>query len=175
MTPHRLQYIVQRYLQSYFTTRAHLQKLLMKRIRRSVEKGEIELEAGRQLVEQLLDSLEVQGVLNDEAYTDSKVRSLLRRGNSRAQASAKLATKGVSAEKVQAVIQQMKEEGADPELQAALALARRRRLGPYSDPSRRKLDSREQRRKDLAVLGRAGFSFAIAQKALMAPDEEEPD
>ena len=179
MTPGRLNYIVQRYLQSYFTTRSHLKSLLMKRIYRSVQKGEIDEPAGRQMVEELLDRLEAAGLLNDAAYTDSKVRMLLRRGNSRAQATAKLATKGISAEKVQSVLREIREEqGVDPDVQAAENLARRRKLGPYRDPGKRAVgrdERREQDRKDLAVLGRAGFSYAVAHKALQraAGEEEE--
>ncbi len=179
MTPGRLNYIVQRYLQSYFTTRSHLKNLLMKRIFRSVQKGEIDEASGRAMVEELLDRLEAQGLLNDAAYTDSKVRMLLRRGNSRAQATAKLAAKGITSEKVQGVLREIREEeGVDPDIQAAENLARRRKLGPYRDPSKRakgRDEVREQDRKDLGVLGRAGFSYAVAQKALQKVEEEEEE
>jgi regulatory protein len=47
----------------------------------------------------------------------------------------------------------LQEEAAEPELAAALAYARRRRLGPYRSPAAR-TDLRE---KDLAALGRQGF------------------
>lgn len=48
-----------------------------------------------------------------------------------------------------------------------MALARRRRLGPF-----RRTGREEHREKDMAALGRAGFGYQIARKVV---DAEDPD
>jgi regulatory protein len=61
-------------------------------------------------------------------------------------------------------------EGDEAELDAALALCRRRRTGPFAPGPL----PPEARLKALAALARAGFPRAIAETALdMAPDEAE--
>jgi regulatory protein len=52
-------------------------------------------------------------------------------------------------------------------LAAAIALARRRGLGPY-----RKKEGAAVRDKDVASLARAGFSYDIARKVV---DADDPD
>ena len=61
------------------------------------------------------------------------------------------------------------EEAAEPELAAALAYARRRRLGPYRGPDTR-MDRRE---KDLAALGRKGFGYDLARRVIETDDLAE--
>jgi regulatory protein len=58
------------------------------------------------------------------------------------------------------------ETGGDPALAAALALARRRRLGPWRPPAARAA----RRDKDLAILARAGFPRGLATRIVDAPD-----
>ena len=55
------------------------------------------------------------------------------------------------------------------DLRAACVFARKRRLGPYSSMTR----GREQREKELATLGRAGFGYAIARKVVDAETIED--
>ena len=58
---------------------------------------------------------------------------------------------------------QEEDDEGDPELEAARAYARRRRLGPWrTKPD----DSWERRQKELASMARAGFSFGVAKQAL---------
>ena len=60
------------------------------------------------------------------------------------------------------------EEGGDAELAAAIAFARRRRLGPWRLPEQRP----DRRLRDLAALGRQGFSGTLARKVIDAEDIE---
>ncbi len=57
------------------------------------------------------------------------------------------------------------------ELAAAARLVRRRRLGPL----RPRASRAEHREWDLAVLGRAGFSFEIARKVILVESDEALD
>ncbi|MGH6947427.1 MAG: regulatory protein RecX, partial [Kiloniellales bacterium] len=54
----------------------------------------------------------------------------------------------------------------EPELKAALAFARRRRLGPY----RAEPDRAGRRERDLAALARQGFAYELARRVIDCRD-----
>jgi regulatory protein len=62
----------------------------------------------------------------------------------------------------------VRDDDGDVDFTAAVALARRRRLGPFST----RADRHERREKDMAALARAGFGYDIALKVI---DAETPD
>jgi regulatory protein len=95
-----------RYLERYFTSRAHLRKLLLKR----GEPAE---------VDRVLDLLTAAGHLDDAKYARAKADALARRGASRLAIRAKLFGKGV------------REAPDVDEVAACCAYVRRRRLGPF--------------------------------------------
>ncbi|HJS86076.1 MAG TPA: RecX family transcriptional regulator, partial [Acetobacteraceae bacterium] len=86
--------------------------------------------------------------------------NLTRRGKSRLAAAAHLAAKGVDAETAAHVLN----AGPERELAAALALAARRKIGPFYDGEPR--DPAERLRRELGILARAGFPRAVAEEAL---------
>ena len=111
----------------------------------------------------VIAGLAAQGILNDRNLAEAKVRSMIRRGGSRSKIRANLASKGIDAETADLAMDRMKLEFDDPELEAAIAYARRRRLGYF----RTDADSRAaNRQKDLAAMARAGFAPALARRAL---------
>ena len=115
-----------------------------------------------QYVEAVLNELIDSGGLDDHRYAMAWLDSLRNRGTSRAMIRAKLREKGVPSEVISDVMSEEDDEG-DPELEAARAYARRRRLGPWrTKPD----DSWERRQKELASMARAGFSFGVAKQAL---------
>lgn len=107
------------------------------------------------------------GLVNDAAYAESRARSLSRAGRSRRAISAHLAAKGVDAE----TARQALPDDAGTELAAALAFARKRRIGPYA---REETIDRETKQKAIAAMARAGFAFHTCERALRM-DREEAD
>ncbi|MBI3447254.1 MAG: regulatory protein RecX [Magnetospirillum sp.] len=153
------------YLERYSSSRANLRRVLLRKVDRSLAYWGGEHEEMAALVDAAIARLAAIGYLDDAAYAETKVRSLHRRGKSTRLIAASLAAKGVGAETVQAALGTL-DEGAD--LVAALALARKRRLGPFRPAGYRA----ELRNKDMAVLGRAGFSFEIVRRVIEAEDAE---
>jgi regulatory protein len=116
----------------------------------------------------VIERLTSTGVLNDKAFAEAKARSLNRRGGSRRQIAAKLAASGVHQAERAGAIAALEEEMPDAEHAAAIAYARRRRLGAFrATPD----DSPERRRKDLAAMARAGFALDLARRALRGEEE----
>lgn len=104
------------------------------------------------------------GVVDDAAFAAARVRRLSRGGRSRRAIAAHLAGKGVARDAASAALP----DGEDAELDAALALCRRRRTGPFAPEPL----SPEARRKALAALARAGFPHGVAVSALDMDGEE---
>ena len=157
------------YLERFATSSANLRRILLRKVKRSVRHHGTDEAEGAAAVDALIAGFEASGLLNDRAYAEALVDSLRRRGGSTRAIRAKLMAKGIDPEIVNQALVVDAEDYREPELTAALALARRRRLGPYRAPEKRQ----ETRQKDLAALARAGFSYDIARKVIEAETAEE--
>jgi regulatory protein len=151
------------YLERYASSSENLRRVLRRKVdKRCRLRGE-DPSAFHSLIDEVVARALRTGLLDDARYTEGRVATLRRRGGSRRAIEAKLAAKGIDRETIAAA---MEGETSD-EIQAAHALARRRRLGPYRPGERS-----AYREKDLASLARAGFSFGVARAVV---DGDKPD
>ena len=166
-----------RHLQRYAATSEQLRRVLKRRLRRAVMRSEPDdrpdVERVQADIEVVLARMQTAGLLDDRKLAFSLAAELLRKGSSLPLIRMKLRQKGVDGplldEAVTHVLSAAREAGIDPELAAATAYARRRRLGPF----RRSADERgERRQKDLAALARRGFGYGVAKQVI---DAEDPD
>jgi regulatory protein len=154
------------YLGRFASSSANLRRVLMAKVERSARAHGTDRDEGAALVETLIERYRRSGVLDDRAYAEAKATSLHRRGTSTRAIRGKLALKGVETELVDAALSAVDDDTpGDTELTAAVALARRGRLGPFRSGVRA-----DYRDKDLAALGRAGFSYAIARTVIDSDD-----
>lgn len=136
------------------------------------EAGDAEDVAGqavgaRRIVREVVARLAAAGAVNDAAFAESRARTLMRSGRSRRVVAAYLAAKGVGTDLACSVLS----DDQASELAAALTLARRRRIGPFREGGP---PDQTGRRRELAILARAGFPHTVAREALaMAADEAE--
>jgi regulatory protein len=158
------------YLERYASSAENLARVLMRRVEKAARAGISDREEGRALVAALVERCRASGLLDDRTYAEGRAKTLLRQGRPRAAIRRRLAAKGVGADAIDAAIGSLVEESVDPDLSAAIAFARRRRVGPY-----RLKDRANFRDRDLAALGRAGFSYDLARKVVAAetPDQLE--
>jgi regulatory protein len=79
--------------------------------------------------------------------------------------------KGLSEDDITYALDALEEETQSENLErdAAIALARRRRLGPWRLPEKRE----DMKEKDLAAMARAGFSYDLARDVIEAESIEE--
>jgi len=157
-----------RHLARFATTRKNLIQVLDRRIERWAAQQDQTPEAAepreiaaslRQTVRTLADRLVEEGLLNDAAYAQTRARRLTRAGRSSRAIAAHLAARGVSGADADLL---PPDRVSQSELAAALATARRRRIGPF----RRTAIDADGARRELAMLARAGFPRAIAEAAL---------
>jgi regulatory protein len=165
VTPAYLQRAAMAYLERYAASAEQLRRVLTRKVaNRCRLRGEDPAEFRDAIDEVVAKSLRV-GLVDDARYAQGRVASLRRRGGSSRAIQAKLSIKGVDRETIAAAIEA--HDGDDEE--AAVAFARRRRLGPYRPGER--LPYRD---KDLAAMARAGFGFGLAKRIVDSPGDVEP-
>jgi regulatory protein len=150
------------YLGRYASSAENLRRVLTRRVRRRSPKNAVE--AGP-LIDALVARYRDSGLLDDAAYAAGRVESLQRRGASVTAMRARLAAKGVARSDIAEALARLRSHAADPDLAAACAFARRRRLGPYRHGA-------ADRARELAAFARAGFTRRMAETVLGCLDVE---
>lgn len=168
-TAHSLENAALAYLGRFASSAENLRRVLMRRVERSARVHGTDRGEGAAIVAALIERYQRAGLLNDAAYAEGRAASLHRRGLALGRIGARLAEKGVAREDIAAALAKLAECAPDVELAAALHLARRRRLGPYRRPEERAA----KRERDLAAMGRAGFSYDLARRVIDAETAEQ--
>jgi len=168
MSRQRLANIATYHLERFSATAAHLRQVLMRRIDRAIRAhgGERAEMAG--WVDELIARLIASGALDDARYATAKAASLRRKGKAPARIRVALRAKGVSAEDAAAATSgEPHPADEDAAMAAALAYAKRRKLGPFRPKERLPNERRERLarwQKDLAAMVRAGFAYDVARR-----------
>jgi regulatory protein len=116
------------------------------------------------MVDEVVARVLQAGLVDDAAYADMKVNSLMRRGASTRTMRSKLLAKGVPDDAITTAF-----ESHEPdEMALARRYAERKRLGPW-----RRGDPAPFRDRDMAAMGRAGFAYGIARTILAAEAAED--
>jgi len=173
--PASLEKAAVRHLQRYVATAEQLRRVLRRRLDRAVRLGDPEdlpdVEQVREDIEVVIARMQTAGLVDDRKLAFALAAELLRRGSSVPLIRMKLRQKGIEGElldeAITSVLATSREAGIDPELAAATAYARRRRLGPFR---LRVAERAERRQKDLAALARRGFGYGVAKRVIDAED-----
>ena len=160
-----------RHLARYAATEVGLRRVLQRRVDRwaraaadqgaDAEDVASRAAAAKALAREEAARLVEAGVVDDAAYAQTKARGLARSGRSRQAIAAHLSVRGVARETLQAALPE-----ASDDVAAAVALARKRRLGPFAPGAGAEAPDDEASRRAQAVLARAGFSREVAMRAL---------
>ncbi|HSO35596.1 MAG TPA: RecX family transcriptional regulator [Labilithrix sp.] len=129
--------------------------------------------AARELIAPIVERLGEVGLVNDTAFAENRAKRMSTSGRSRRAITAHLAQKGVAA----ATVREAVSHDAGAELSAAIAFARKRRLGPFAREEEEPLDRDARRvaeRKALGTMARAGFDFGVCERVLRM-DRDDAD
>jgi regulatory protein len=158
------------YLARYAASAAGVRRVLHRRIDRWAAQAEgdrteiaVAVQEAKLVAADILAALVKAGAIDDAAFAESRARSLARGGRSGRAIAAHLLRRGINPELAAANGGLTSEE----ELAAALALARRRRIGPF----RTKAADPTVLHREAGVFARAGFSRSVAQAALEMPSD----
>jgi regulatory protein len=158
------------YLGRYASTEARLRQVLGRFAQRKM--AEEEPNRMTALIDQMVEDCRAKGYVNDKSFAEQKTASLRRGGASRLQIKRKLYERGVDRRVIDvAIAQHDDDQEHDPEVQAALIYARKRRLGPYRKPPIGQTEMKDGwQERHYASLARAGFS-AKTVGIIMALDD----
>lgn len=152
------------YVGRYATTRAKLRAYLARKLRERGWAGE-----GEAPVTALAERFAELGYIDDRAFAEGKGAALTRRGYGARRVATTLRAAGISEEDGRTA----NDAAAEQAWEAALAFARRKRIGPFAreqaEADRETLE--KGRRKAFDALLRGGHSMEIARRILAA----EPD
>jgi regulatory protein len=157
------------YLERFASSAENLRRVLRRRARRRMHDDEA-VRAADALIDALVIRYRDSGLIDDAAYAAGRARARLARGQSLRRIAAGLMAKGVGADDRAAALQALRETVADPDLAAAYAFARSRRLGPFRPKSFRQGPA--DRGRELAAFARAGFARREAEAVLACADPE---
>jgi len=170
ITPERLANIALHYLERYASSSENLRRVLERRVfKASLFHEDLDVEAAHGWIDNLIKRYQDAGLLNDLSYAEIRARSLMARGTATRVIRMKLMEKGVDGDTIDQALTSLIDEHPEPELAAAIKLARRRRLGPYGDPAKRE----DLKDKHLAAMARAGFSYDMARRIVECGDKDE--
>jgi len=154
------------YLDRFEGSREKLGKQLEKWVKNRGEPADPAL--ARPLIQRVLARYESAGVIDDERFAARTLDRLRARGGSSRAIAFKLKTKGLRTDAVDRAFEREREAAPNPELEAARALVRRRKLGDFRPEAERAAE----RRRDLGILARAGFDYETSVSALGARHDD---
>ena len=156
-----LERIALRYVERYATTRAKLSDYLSRKLR---ERGWAGVEPAA--VGALVEKLATLGYVDDAAFANARAASLTRRGYGLRRITMSLKAAGIDAADAVCAEDAAREQAWD----AALAFARRRKIGPFALIAADRL----AREKAFAAMLRAGHDVAIARRIVQSDPGNVP-
>jgi regulatory protein len=164
-TKRRLNNIALFYLKRFSSSAENLRQVLRRRtLKMTTETPELRAQAYLD-IDEIVAAFVSKGAINDEQYAAARVRFDQVMKKPKAKTAAKLRAKGIAPATIKRALET--ESHADADFEAGLAIARRRRIGPY-----RVERSRETDQKDLATLARGGLDFKTAKRVLAWSEED---
>ncbi len=164
ITHKRLYNIALFYLSRYDASLEKVRTVLNRRIQKSIQAGQsINPEAGK-WIEDILRHLSELGYLSDERYAQNQIRRLSEQGKSNQFILMKLKSAGISEDIIHHLLTTLPSSEQD----RADHFVKKKKLGCFRPQNQQ--DAFYM--KDMATLGRAGFSYEIARKALSQETEE---
>ena len=154
----RLEELALTYVARFATSAAKLERYLARKVRERGWEGETEPQFTA-IVERCVEL----GYVDDAAFARARAGSLLRRGYGPRRIGQALGQAGIGEE-----VREETRPSEAAERRAALALARKRRFGPFG----REPFDRERREKQLAAMLRAGHRLDTAREIVDAASEE---
>ena len=144
-----LERLALRYVERFATTRGKLADYLARKLR---ERGQV---PGTPEPAVLAERMATLGYIDDRGFAEARAAALTRRGYGTRRVAGALRAARVGEEDAAPALDQSREEARA----SALAFARRRRFGPFSDGT---ADERTQERQ-VAAMVRAGHAFALSR------------
>ncbi|MDC3065488.1 recombination regulator RecX [Candidatus Pelagibacter sp.] len=148
---------VEKYVPSKQQLRTYLLKKYLKLSVPNVKKQDV-----TNLIDIVLSDLEKNKFINDKFYSESKAKSMIRRGSSINKIRNYLIGKGVNDEFIKDTVNKINEDNSDQDFFSAIKICKKKRIGPARIDDNRPLFYK----KDISLLARNGFDFETSKKVM---------
>ena len=148
---------VEKYAPSKQQLRTYLLKKYLKLSVPNVKKQDV-----TNLIDIVLSDLEKNKFINDKFYSESKAKSMIRRGSSINKIRNYLIGKGVNDEFIKDTVNKINEDNSDQDFFSAIKICKKKRIGPSRIDDNRPLFYK----KDISLLARNGFDFETSKKVM---------
>lgn len=166
ITEKRLYNIALYYVSRFETTTVKLQDILEKRLLTAQIHGEEIPPQAKEWIGKIISRMVHLGYINNTRFAENTFQKMIGSGKSIRSISYKLQQAGLNNDILSDLIKKQEKTSLELDLIAAIKFVKKRKLGIYRPESTRA----QYAEKDLAALGRAGFSYEIALKALKEED-----
>ena len=146
------------YLEKYSPSKQQLKIYLLKKYLKKFSKSK-ERKNISEIIEKIVTNLENNKFINDELYSDSKARSMLKRGYSLNKINQSLRNKGIDQKYISSSLSKIKKDQIAPDFVSALKLCKKRRIGAIRPVANREIFYK----KDMGILAIAGFIYEISK------------
>ena len=148
---------VEKYAPSKQQLRTYLLKKYLKLSVPNIKKQDV-----TNLIDIVLSDLEKNKFINDKFYSESKAKSMIRRGSSINKIRNYLIGKGVNDEFIKDTVNKINEDNSDQDFFSAIKICKKKRIGPARIDDNRPLFYK----KDISLLARNGFDFETSKKVM---------
>ncbi len=148
---------VDKYAPSKQQLRTYLLKKYLKLSVPNIKKHDV-----TNLIDVVLSDLEKSKFINDKFYSESKAKSMIRRGSSINKIRNYLIGKGVKDQFIKDTVNKINENNSDQDFFSAIKICKKKRIGPARTEDNRPLFYK----KDISLLARNGFDFETSKKVM---------
>ncbi len=148
---------VDKYAPSKQQLRTYLLKKYLKLSVPNIKKQDV-----TNLIDVVLSDLEQSKFINDKFYSESKAKSMIRRGSSINKIRNYLIGKGVKDQFIKDTVNKINENNSDQDFFSAIKICKKKRIGPARTEDNRSLFYK----KDISLLARNGFDFETSKKVM---------
>ena len=155
------------YIEKYAPSKQQLKTYLLKKyLKLSV--SNVKKEDIKNLIDIILSDLENNKFINDKFYSDSKAKSMIRRGSSLNKIRNYLIGKGINDKFINETVSKIKDENSDQDFFSAIKICKKKKIGPARVEDNRSLFYK----KDISLLARNGFDFETSKKIMDLKKED---
>tara|TARA_Y100001958_G_C21150633_1_gene486888 strand:- start:586 stop:1149 length:564 start_codon:yes stop_codon:yes gene_type:complete len=149
------------YVEKYAPSKQQLKTYLLKKYLKGsvtmVKKNDVV-----NLIDIILSDLEKNRFIDDKFYSDSKAKSMIKRGNSINKIRNYLIGKGINNKYIKDTVEKIQDENSDQDFFSAIKICKKKRIGPARVQDNRPLFYK----KDISILARNGFDFETSKKVM---------
>ena len=149
------------YVEKYAPSKQQLKTYLLKKYLKISSQNERNQEITK-LIDIVLSDLETNKFINDKFYSESKAKSMVKRGNSINKIRNYLISKGIKDKFINDTINKIYDKNSDQDFFSAIKICKKKRIGPARTEDNRSLFYK----KDISLLARNGFDFETSKKVM---------